>query len=1412
MDLDGDSTPEIIVAFGKRLWAFDGISGASADISNAWSSPLALPHRAWAAPAVADMDGDGTLDILIGDTLVSQRASDLAPLSDGRGISFNPDQVNPGQQVTITGLFSNIGTVANDESVDAVILVNGIEIKRQRFDEVNPVAPSGEGGPQTITIDITAELGIHSVELRLDVNNNITEAREDNNIVTSELIVVEPYVVRIDIPSENQRISPGSSSEIDIDITAIGSTTSDWTVTWDESNLPTGWTFDVDSTSNLNPNLQPNIPHQISFDASIPSDALGDENSFVDITATLDSDANISFTTRLPIEVLRTRGLSIVGPDGLGSSQGVGRLGYDASAWIMVENLGNAHESSTSIDWTAPSWGGTPSLRTADGTEVFSLDLDPNEKMELFATLHVDSLTQLGSTTSTTLTICIGSGSETICEGMDVNLTASAVVVNPIHTRTLPNSTLEWVVSADLPTNGHLEWNMVAAQMIHSNWIWSASGDLTINGNTLELNGVGDSEAVGTLTVILPINALPARHSFMDNDSMEDFHELLFTLQVVQVHRAEATILSPLPESGEDVVSMNVSEPQRILLRLENPGNGQDEFILSAASIAGAGMSSTPDVYFQLYNPQRILGSLATTIATVDVTLSQEIPAQAPFQIAFTWQSIINETATTTIYMDVEAEPDHQWDIDLQGGYTVNATPSQLLELNMTLTNIGNSADELTMQPTFSMIYSGNDSSTWNAQGINSGMIEVNASTNLVLPVNIPSDTWAGTQVTMAIDLYSGSLMIGQTSVNITIDHVSGWRFNLSQTSLEVEPEGQNITLKVQQMGNSPEAPWFTKAGQGWMVEMPSNGDVIEPGQMATVTVFVTPPSEAVAGEVGVLRLRISDSDGSGTIIEEIPVRVGAAPNINIEHRGVWLLSETGGLPTAWVNNLGNDVSILQVGVSGLPSGWVVSGDSQMVVAPRQSLGIPINLIPDANWDGQRFLVSIEVTHPTLGLNTYDLEVEKSEVSFTSSPVLFGIDGQQLSVSLNSDTVLNSSDTFLQQEDILSFTLSTTSDDITLSQPNSQTPLRVYISGQALPSVTVDCTLNSNSFENLGRIAISGNVGECVLFASLDESLHATMMIVTDKGEKIELSQQSIVLGAGKNSTVEVNISSWVPTAGTVKLNLQIIDSYGRILSQESITTLSRATGWNIGIHSFNADGDIRIGIERAPTYERLANTICQIHISSDDGNWEVTKIIDIAGSDYAPTILINNPGTLKTDMKLTATLSCEQPYDIDDNVEDNVMSTFYKEDSVLVVGGDDMVIATGLAAILIVIAWLAGLFKAGTTKTRDEASSGSQGAGISTNAEENLASDNLSSKQDALKQQQEKMDDEITLHSDEEDTPVQDKEAAIEMIEVFDEVETEDTSTLGRFASLRDEIRGDDETTTSSEPVEDRMNQFFES
>ena len=59
-----------------------------------------------------------------------------------------------------------------------MLIQNGNEIARQRFTDVEPVAPSGNGGPYTFSVDIVAELGIHTFELILDVNGNLTEAEK----------------------------------------------------------------------------------------------------------------------------------------------------------------------------------------------------------------------------------------------------------------------------------------------------------------------------------------------------------------------------------------------------------------------------------------------------------------------------------------------------------------------------------------------------------------------------------------------------------------------------------------------------------------------------------------------------------------------------------------------------------------------------------------------------------------------------------------------------------------------------------------------------------------------------------------------------------------------------------------------------------------------------------------------------------------------------------------------------------------------------------------------------------------------------------------------------------------------------------------------------------------------------------
>ena len=152
------------------------------------------------------------------------------------------------------------------------------------------------------------------------------------------------------------------------------------------------------------------------------------------------------------------------------------------------------------------------------------------------------------------------------------------------------------------------------------------------------------------------------------------------------------------------------------------------------------------------------------------------------------------------------------------------------------------------------------------------------------------------------------------------------------------------------------------------------------------------------------------------------------------------MVSQDGGYPTAWVENNGNDIALLSFSVSGLPEGWTTEQGKQLVLAPNQIRGVPLSLIPASDWDNQRFLVTIHVNHPILGVLSHDLEVESSAISFSQSPVVDAYVGVERSVSLftTSDTswTFTSSLDIEEQANILMFEQPVNSGEVIVQYTN----------------------------------------------------------------------------------------------------------------------------------------------------------------------------------------------------------------------------------------------------------------------------------------------------------------------------------------------------------------------------------------
>ena len=51
MDIDGEDGQDILVAFGRSLWAFDGEEGTASATNTEWTNGIDLDYRTWSSPS-----------------------------------------------------------------------------------------------------------------------------------------------------------------------------------------------------------------------------------------------------------------------------------------------------------------------------------------------------------------------------------------------------------------------------------------------------------------------------------------------------------------------------------------------------------------------------------------------------------------------------------------------------------------------------------------------------------------------------------------------------------------------------------------------------------------------------------------------------------------------------------------------------------------------------------------------------------------------------------------------------------------------------------------------------------------------------------------------------------------------------------------------------------------------------------------------------------------------------------------------------------------------------------------------------------------------------------------------------------------------------------------------------------------
>ena len=1298
MDIDGEGEQEIIVAFGRTLWAFDGEEGTSSAINTEWSDEIALSHRTWSTPSLADIDGDATLDVVIGSMVISNGLADIRPLIDERSIEFNPNAPDPGEKVTVTAFFENAGTKITEEGIDAILYADGEEIGRYRSGNMQPIDPTGPGSFSSFDVEWEGELGDHIFELQLDPYRNISQSRYDNDNQSRTLSIIPTYNASFEIQTNPIRINPGESGIAIPTIRSTGRLAGIWSIDIDASNLPQGWTWETVSENELtNIEIESGNIWKPEIVINAPIEALGSDSGYLILKLSLDQDANISVEATIPIEANRTRGLSLRGPDGTSFSEGHGLIGEFASAWLMIENVGNAVENQITISWDNTAWGSELKLFNSANIEQSALILDPGESKEMSARLMVPNDAAYEEVVTTPLMMCVGSGEEEICQTIFLDFIASRIVIENNHLRSVPSNELMWTLSADIPNDRDaINWSLVDIGMAISGWNWYSDENISIIDGIISIQGNPGTRVNGNIYLDLPEDSHPMYHRFSKTGNIPGL-SMGFSIEILQIYRASLSIISPV----EMPSYIEIGEEKIVILRLENQGNGEDSFQLSYKLILNENISTDPGIMVTFSNNPLSLEAGSLRSIPVSIILPPSTPAKVDINIEIIMKSSGNISIIDSKNLIIQAKQNHVWEIDAQinqeliNGNEYTIIPGERIQIDINAKNLGNMLDDIELiSSTNIQLVNGDQSIGWSVGGDFRYGVLVNESIELKLNVTIPKTALVGSTMNVETIIMANTDEIERFSFNVGVEHISGWSILARDADLEIEKNGSGVDLTIIQLGNLETRPYISVlivGEDGWIVEVPAEISPIIPGGEISLMLNITPPSSAQYGKSVELNVRVREGDSSSITEITLPIRVAAVYNFTMTEYDDWIVSPSGGYPLVSLNNLGNSPTTISLQILSLPQNWTVLGPDKVVLATNEEVGLPLKLVPSQYWDGSVRTIRILANDNKGNQQEIIIDTKFNEYSWGNSPFINSYTNDDALVHIMNineleDTVIDDEGNILkwiEQGWILTTELEGfIYGNITINQINK------------LPFIVKSFDINKRAIS----CEISGDFGDvhssCTI-ATNNLSFSYSILLTDDKGDIIDYGY-GFLNNIDTNMMINMSSESWEPEPGMRYLNLRILDSKGNQIVEYEKNFEIRKSNWNIGLNSVDLVGTgedqmIEITAERYG-HSQLLDADCTIELTQ--GDLKIRQKIDMSTRVIlTPKPKFERPLEIQDGSEITVIIGCLFPWDLDANQADNeirkVLTGGAIDNERTIVTSLSMITAFAIIALSATISWI---------------------------------------------------------------------------------------------------------------------------